>query len=40
MSKKANIKNQEKLKVYLSKKNDIKSNHIADKKLRNKSSSN
>lgn len=40
MSKKANIKNQEKLKVYLSKKNDTKPNHTNIKKLRNKPSSN
>lgn len=39
MSKKANKKNQEKLKVYLAK-NDIKSNHNTDKKLRSKSSTN
>ena len=37
MSKKANKKNQEKLKVYLSK-NDIKSNRSTDNKLRNEPS--
>ncbi len=39
MSKKANVKNQEKLKLYLAK-NDTKSDSKGDKKLRGKSSSN
>jgi hypothetical protein len=40
MSKEANIKNQQKLKVYLSKKNDIKPDKAKDKRLRNKPSAN
>jgi hypothetical protein len=40
MSKEANIKNQQKLKVYLSKKNDTQPNTKKDKRLRNKPSAN
>jgi hypothetical protein len=40
MSKEANIKNQQKLKVYLSKKNDIKSNSTKNNKLRKSTSTN
>jgi len=40
MSKEANIKNQKKLKVYLSKKNDIKPNSSKNNKLRKPTSTN